>query len=365
MKLRTTICDFHARLDGITHLTPDNVIVAPGSKELIYLMLAVFNGDVMVLSPSWTTYKPQTMLAGLNAITIQLKQEDGWRLTPNLVEQVILENKLGPNRLLIMCNPDNPTGTCYTVEHLKQLSEVFRKHKIIVLSDEIYSRLHFENNHASLAKFYPEGCILSTGLSKWASAGGWRLGYHIYPSELSVLKNAVCSAASHTYSCAPAPMQHAAIWLHEWSEEVKDYVVHERRVLQAAAKYCHRELTSVGVKAVMPTAGYYMFPNFEILRPAMKARGITTGTQFCDAIFNEAHVALMSGGPAFLRPIDEFTVRLCYINFDGTNALKGSRKADPKIPLGDEFLKEYCLSLVEAIQSLKKWVVHQLKNGDV
>ncbi|XP_070535521.1 aspartate aminotransferase-like isoform X2 [Ptychodera flava] len=301
-------------------------------------MLCVFNGDVMVLSPSWTTYKPQSQLAGHKAIVIHTKQEDEWRLTPSLVEQVVMENKLSPHRLLIMCNPDNPTGTSYQAHHLNQLSEVFRKHNIIVLSDEIYARLSFEGKHESIAK----------------------LGYHIYPDKLSEMRKAVASGASHTYSCAPAPVQHAALWLYKWTDEVQDYVLHERRILHAVALYTFRELTSVGVKVVMSTAGYYMFPNFEILRPALNARGITTGNQMCDAIMNEASVALMAGGPAFLRPVDDLTVRLCYINFDGGKAMQASRKRGTEGPLDDDFVVEHCRTLMEAIQALKKWVETQL-----
>ncbi|XP_077865758.1 aspartate aminotransferase-like [Saccoglossus kowalevskii] len=228
-ELRSKICEFHRKLDGLTHLKPDNVIIAPGSKELIYLLLAVFNGDVLVLSPTWTTYKPQSQLAHHKAVVIQTTENDDWRVTPENIEKVISENNL----LLILCNPDNPS----------------------------------------------------------------------------------------------------------------------------------KELTSVGITAVMPTAGYYIFPNFEILRSVLAARGITTGTQMCDTIFDEVNVALMSGGPAFLRPGNEFTVRLCFINFDGTEALKASKKLGTEKDIDDEFLKQYCLTTVEAIQALKKWVKDQLETG--
>ncbi|XP_077868408.1 aspartate aminotransferase-like, partial [Saccoglossus kowalevskii] len=131
------------------------------------------------------------------------------------------------------------SGTCYRAEHLKQLSETFRKHNIIVLSDEIYSRLNYDGNHVSIAKYYPEGTILSTGISKWASAGGWRLGYSIFPDALSDLRDSVKSGASHTYTCAAAPVQYAAITLFEWTEETQEYVLHERRILKAVGQYSH------------------------------------------------------------------------------------------------------------------------------
>ncbi|XP_072033728.1 aspartate aminotransferase-like [Amphiura filiformis] len=360
-ELRARICNFHSKLDGLVHLQSDNVVVGPGSKELIFLLLHVFDGDVLILSPSWTTYKPQTLLAGKKAIEVSTKFEDNWKIKPKDLEKIIMENCVSPNRLLIFCNPDNPTGTCYSAEDLEALSVVLRKHNTIVLSDEIYARLHFDNNHISIAKVYPEGTILSSGISKWASAGGWRLGYSIYPSELKELNKAVCSAASHTYSCAPAPVQYAAVRLFCYEEDTMSYVLHCRRILAAVAKYCYKQLTSVGVKAVMPTSGFYIFPDFEILKPAFDRRGIETCTQMCEALFEETNVAVMAGGPAFLRPTHEFTVRLCYINFDGARALVGSEKFGVDEPLTDAFLHEYCLPVVEGIQAIKKWVVDHLE----
>ena len=88
-------------------------------------------------------------------------------------------------------------------------SESFRRFNVTVLSDEIYGLLHFKGQHQSLAKWYPEGTLVTTGFSKWASAGGWRMGYIIIPPEMKAVMTILQSAASQTYSCAPAPMQHA------------------------------------------------------------------------------------------------------------------------------------------------------------
>lgn len=86
---------------------------------------------------------------------------------------------------------------------------VWKKHNMVVLSDEIYGQLRFDGEHVSLAAVYPEASIVTTGFSKWSSAGGWRVGYAVVPKTMAALKAALISAASHTYSCAPAPMQFA------------------------------------------------------------------------------------------------------------------------------------------------------------
>lgn len=234
---------------------------------------------------------------------------------------------------------------------------MFRQHNIIVLSDEIYSRLSYDQNHTSIAKFCPEITIISTGLSKWASAGGWRVGYHIYPPQLSALCNAVKSAASHTYSCAPAPMQYAAFKMLSDLESCDSYIKHCSRILKSVSTYCYNELTSVGVKAVQPKAGYYIFPDFEVVHNKLRQRGLETGQDMCDIIFEEASVALMSGGPAFLRPEDELTTRLCFVPFDGGKALNASREIGLETLLPSSFVQEYCTPVYDGIQLLKAWVV--------
>lgn len=356
-ELRKAICEFHREFDGVD-AKPENIIVGPGSKELIFLLLSVFNGDVFVLSPTWTTFKPQARLAHHDAIVITTEYRHDWRVTPDILDRALGQSS-AKNKIIILVNPDNPTGTVYTEGHWKGLVDVLRKHNAIVLSDEIYGRLHFSGTHCSLVKFYPENTILSSGLSKWASAGGWRLGYHIYPSELRPLLDAVKSAASHTYSCAAAPMQYAALTYLSLSEESKAYMSHLRRILAAVADYSYQHLTEVGVKAVKPQGGFYMFPDFEVIRCALASRGITTAQQMCDAIFEEISVALMPGGPAFLRPVQELTVRLCFVNFDGSIALKASETIGLNNSLPDGFVEKHCALTAGGIQALKQWTLNQ------
>ncbi|PIK55527.1 putative aspartate aminotransferase [Apostichopus japonicus] len=356
LKLREAVCRFHKKSNDLSHFSANDIIVGPGTKELIFLLLNVFNGDVLLLSPSWTTYRSQVYFAQRKVHIISTNIENGWKLTPQLLENFLQNNAIHQNRILILCNPDNPTGTSYTSSELESLSSAFREHNILVLADEIYAGLHFENSHKSLAKFYPEGTIISSGISKWASAGGWRLGFHMYPNELAMLRKTVASTASQTYSCAPAPIQYAAVWMYSNDTETREYMAHTQRILAAVASYCHRKLVATGVKAVAPTAGFYMFPDFEIIRDALKSKGIETCPQMCDHLLNEEGIALMSGGPAFLRPETELTVRLCFIDFDGAKALEESTRMGLNRPLDDKFVAQHCSSMYTAINKLAKWV---------
>merc|ERR550519_1180303 len=245
MELREEIVEFHKEWDEV-NLSIDNLIVGPGSKELIYLTMAVFRGEIWLPAPAWTTYKPQACLAGHQPRLINQPAEQKWKLRAEDIETAVKDVE-GPH-LLILTNPGNPSGCTYSREELEALATVCSRNQVIVLSDEIYARLNYAGDHTCMSQVYPNGTILTTGFSKWSSAGGWRLGYAHFPQPLHQLRKAVLSGASHTYSCAPAPLQHAvARALLRDGEELRSYVVGARKVLAAVASYCQSQLSAVGV----------------------------------------------------------------------------------------------------------------------
>lgn len=354
-ELREEIVKFHERYDNIT-LNVNNFVTGPGSKQLIYLVMTAFKGDILLPAPAWVTYAPQIRLAGKEPKIIQTDSGSGWKLTPRALEEAAV--LCGPGwKLLIHTNPGNPSGTCYTHEELRALSAVCRKRSIIVLSDEIYARLTFSRDHASIVQHYPEGTILTTGFSKWASAGGWRLGYAHFPNRLQELFNAVKSAASHTHSCAPAPMQYGvAKALKENAQELDQYMNNCAKILQAVSNYCHRELSSVGVVGRKSEAGYYFIPDFEVVRSGLLAlKEEADGEVMSKAMLEEADVALMPAA-SFLRPADELISRFCFVCFEGAKALEALESLPSNIVLDDDFVRQYCLPVVKGVENLKKWV---------
>ncbi|KAL8563823.1 hypothetical protein ACOMHN_061947 [Nucella lapillus] len=178
----------------------------------------------------------------------------------------------------------------------------------------------------------------------------------MYPKELSALLNVVKSAASHTYSCASVPVQYAVTQMMKAEDACEQYIRHTSRVLTAVADFCYRELTSIGVKMVRPRAGYYIFPDFEILREPLRHRGIKTCEEMCALILAECSVAVLAGGPGNLRPLDELTTRLCYVNFDGDESLKKSREVGLDTSLSPSFVEECCTPVYDGIMALKAWV---------
>jgi len=353
LELREEIVEFHKEWDGAS-LSVDSLIVGPGSKELIYLTMAVFKGQIWLPAPAWTTYKPQACLAGHKARTISQPAHQKWKLRAGDVETAVKDIE-GPH-LMVLTNPGNPSGCAYSREELEALTTVFRKYKVIVLSDEIYARLNYEDNHVCMSNIYPEGTILTSGFSKWSSAGGWRLGYAHFPDSLQSLKKGVLSGASHTYSCAPANIQHAvARALKQDKEELRNYILAARTILSVVAKYCQNELALVGVEGHAGKAGYYFMPDFSNIRSKMAEAGIKTGQAMCDDMLKSANVALMPSS-SFLLSEDDLSVRFCYVIFDGAKCMKEREALGDNHILGDAFVKEFCPELVRGVQSLCKWV---------
>ena len=352
-ELRQEISVFHATYDSVS-LGVDDIIVGPGSKELIYLTMAVFQGEVWLPAPAWTTYRPQARLAGHQPRVVHQPAHQKWKLRAEDIKAAV-EDTEGPH-MIVLTNPGNPSGCAYEKEELEELAAVCREYKVTVLSDEIYARLNYMGDHVCMSKLYPEGTILTSGFSKWSSAGGWRLGYAHFPQSLESLKKAVLSGASHTYSCAPAPIQHAvARALNQDKEELRKYMISCRAVLGAVASYCQTQLAQVGVVGHVGKAGYYFMPDFSCIRAALARAGITTGQAMCDHMLEHARVALMPSS-AFLLSDSDLTVRFCYVIFDGAHCMREYEALGQPADLGEDFVEKFCPDLVRGVQSVCDWV---------
>ena len=180
---------------------PDNVIIGPGSKELMFLLHLIFDGEIILPAPSWVSYAPQAILGRNKTQILKTKRENNWFPTGKEIEEIILRDEK-KNYLLFLNSPNNPSGQ--VCEKLDEIANIAKKYKLIILSDEIYSELTFKDNYRSISSFCPEKTIISTGLSKWCGAGGWRLGYFIIPDALNDLSKMINVLASETFSAVSA-----------------------------------------------------------------------------------------------------------------------------------------------------------------
>ncbi|MBN2779266.1 MAG: aminotransferase class I/II-fold pyridoxal phosphate-dependent enzyme [Bacteroidales bacterium] len=349
--LRESIARFIEKSQHVK-ATADDVLIGPGSKELIFILQLVYYGDLIIPTPSWVSYFPQAYIIGRHVHWVSTNPEDGYRLSPERLEEICEKDPDRP-RVVILNYPSNPTGCTYKLEKLKQLAQVARKYKIILVSDEIYGLLHHQGQHVSIARFYPEGTIISTGLSKWCGAGGWRLGTFIFPKQLYWLRDAMAIVASETYTSTSAPIQYAAITAFNGNPEIDKYLENSRLVLRTIAKYIRNELLNANIIVPQVNGGFYMFPDFSEYRDLLEIRGINTSAKMCAAILEETGVAMLPGTD-FGHKENELLARLAYVNFDGAKALKNADLLHSSNCTKD-FMAECCPDVLEGIRALTGW----------
>jgi aspartate aminotransferase len=354
-ELRGAVAEFHRKKDGInTH--PDGVLIGPGSKELMFLLQLVFYGELIVPTPCWVSYVPQAKMLGRQVRLIHRRSRDGWRMTAKSLEYLFQEEQDDYRpRILVLNYPGNPDGCSYNAEELKEIADIARKYEVILLSDEIYGQLNHKGEHVSVARFYPEGTIISSGLSKWCGAGGWRLGTFTFPRALEWLLEAMSVAASETYTSVSAPIQYAAVRAFKGGTVIELYLCHVRRILSALGNRCTEMLTNAGINVHPPVGAFYLFPDFTPLKEKLAELGITDSKTLCRQLLKDTGVAMLPG-VVFERPPEELTARIAYVDFDGAEALAASEAIPLDQPLPDGFLDKCCLNVVGAVEAICDWV---------
>lgn len=335
-------------------LAKENILIGPGSKELMFILQLVYYGDLVIPTPSWVSYAPQAHIIGRHVHWLKTEEKNKWLLTPEELEQFCAPDPSKP-RIVILNYPNNPTGCTYSPEQLQSLAEVARKYHIILLSDEIYGELNYSGSHQSIARYYPEGTIIASGLSKWAGAGGWRLGTFAFPHELKWLMEAMAVVASETFTATSAPIQYAAVRAFEGGARLERYLQNSRKILKSLCESILTRLTAAGVTVARPDGAFYMLPDFEPLRSRLEGRGIHNGEQFCRKLLQETGVAILPGS-SFGRPRQELTARMAFVDFDGAKALAAIEQLPGEQPLDDRFLRLNCERVMVAIDRLCDWI---------
>lgn len=348
--LREAVARYHHRKHGIDR-RGDHVLVGPGSKELMFIIQLVYYGDLCIPTPSWVSYEPQARIIGRRVHWLRTTPEHHWCLRPEELEELCRDDPDRP-RLVILNYPNNPTGYTYDVNELRELADVARRYRVVMLSDEIYGEVNHDGDHRSIAEFYPEGTIISTGLSKWCGAGGWRLGTFTFPANLDWLLQSMAVVASETFTATSAPIQYAAVRAFEGGAEIEEYLVHSRRVLRALGRYCAGRLRDANIVVGDPDGAFYLFPDFRTFRRQMKSQDITTSVKMCDRLLEDTGVATIPGS-SFGREPGELTLRLSYVDFDGARAL--SAAAETEGVLDATFVRELCPKVHEAVDRMANW----------
>ena len=247
---------------------------------------------MLIPEPCFVCYKPLTIMAGGKAVAIETKEEDEFRLTPEQLKAKITDK----TKLLILPFPNNPTGGVMSREDLEAIADVLRGTDIMVLSDEIYGELRYDDEgHTPFSALdgMKERTVVVNGFSKTFAMTGWRLGYALGPKPLIQLMTKI-----HQYGImsAPTTAQFAAV---EALKSCDDDVAEMRREYNYRRRYIVDGFRAMGLSCFEPLGAFYVFP-------CIKSTGMTS-EEFCQNLLNEEKVAVVPGnafgesGEGFIR----------------------------------------------------------------
>ena len=338
-ELRENISKYLFERSGVKY-SKENILITPGSKEAMLLMHVTFNGEIITPAPSWVSYEPQAEIGTNKVHWLETSRENNWFPTAKELENKLKRLGKSKNKILILNSPNNPSGAI--CDNLKGLAKVAKKNNLIILSDEIYTDLSFDNSYKSISKFFPESTFISGGLSKWCGAGGWRLGFLAVPSGMKNFMNSLKSLASESYSTVNTPTQFAAV--EAYHGDYEEYKLKVRSILNAVGLYVYNNLKSNKILINPPQGAFYLMPEF-------KNKRYKTSAKLCDAILNETGVAMLPGSDFGFKPKRMLT-RLSYTDFDGVEFFKN---VSINKSISEEMVKTYAPNVVEGVSKLSNW----------
>jgi aspartate aminotransferase len=291
-QLRQAVADDCGRRTGLT-IKPTQVVVSNGAKHSLHnVFTALLNeGDeVIVPTPYWVSYAELIKLAGARPVLVQTRIEDDFKLRPEALRRAITPR----TRMLLLCSPSNPTGVVYEAAELAALADIAIESDLAVVSDEIYDQLVFDGRSSpsfpTLRPGLAERTVVVAGVSKTYSMTGWRIGWTICPEPLA---KAIGNLQSQETSNPCSVSQHAAIAALTGPQEC---VTEMRSAFQKRRDLVAGRLAAMpGVR--LPDIGGAFYAFFDI-GPALersRSRGIATSLQWCEALLEQEHVALVAG----------------------------------------------------------------------
>ena len=293
-ELREEISRYLKRRCDLTYDPVHEILVTVGGSEGIDIALRAMldpGDEVLIPQPCYVSYLPCVTLADGVPVTIELKEENQFRLT----KEELLEKITDKTKVLVLPFPNNPTGAVLRREDLEAIAEVVIEHDLFVLSDEIYSELTYGEEHVSIASIPGmwERTLTINGFSKSFAMTGWRLGYICGPQTIVELMTKILQFA---IMCAPTTSQYAAV---QALRNGDADVARMRESYNQRRRYLMHAFKEMGLKCFEPFGAFYVFP-------CIKEFGMSSD-EFAMKLLQEEHVAVVPGtafgdcGEGFLR----------------------------------------------------------------
>lgn len=326
--LRNAISEYNEHYFDLD-VDPSRVYVGPGTKELIFNLLEILHGTVILPTPAWLGYLPQIRFLKKNFHMIPTRANK--KISPHDLRKLALRLH-DRQKILILNNPNNPTGLLYDRLELEEITDVCREQGITVISDEIYAQTTYDfKKFVSMGKIYPEGTFVTNGLSKSHAAGGYRLGYVIFPQHASDVKSQFKKILATEYTSVSTPIQHAAIAGFEYSKEIEEYFQITRKIHQIMGDFTYQKITEIeGVRATKPEATFYLLADFNAFSEQLHQLKILTSQRFSEKLIVHPYHTAIVGGDSLVLERTDFSARMAFVDYDGSKAYQSFLNNPPK-----------------------------------
>ena len=353
-ELRETIAKYNKHYFAMD-IDPKRIYVGPGTKELIFNLLEILHGTVILPTPAWLGYLPQIRLLKKNFH--MLPTQANQKITPNDLRKLALRLH-DRQKILILNNPNNPTGLLYNRLELEEIADVCKEQTIAVISDEIYAQTTYDfSRFVSMGKIYPEGTFVTNGLSKSHAAGGYRLGYVVFPMHATDLKVQFKKILATEYTAVSTPIQYAAVKGFEISNEINEYFEITRNIHRIMGEYVYKELSKMeGVKVTKPEATFYLLADFNHYTSDLQAMKINTSQKLSEALIVHPYHTAIVGGDSLVLERTDYSARIAYVDYDGAKVYENYQKKKPITDVEKaEFVRTNAPRIVAGIEMISKF----------
>jgi aspartate aminotransferase len=313
----------------------EQVILAPGSKALLFALMSALPGDVVLPTPSWVTYAAQAALTGKRVLPVPIPAQAGGVPDPGLLETALADARADGAQpgIMVLTLPDNPTGTTADAATTAQVCATAREHGLSVVTDEIYRDLaERPEDLASPATLLDDRVAVTGGLSKNLALGGWRIGFVRIPptSWGGQLRERLVGVASEVWSSLATPMDAAAEFVFAEPDAVTARVAASRRLHLSVSRAMYDVFTDAGASCRRPTAAFYLYPDLAPLRDAFARHGAGTAAEAASHLLDRFGIGVLPGSafgddPRALR----FRVATSLLYGDGDQRLAALDSDDP------------------------------------
>lgn len=258
LELREEISKYMRSQFKVEYSPQSQIIVTVGASQAIDIaMRAILDpGDeVIVVEPCFVSYVPMVTLAGGVAVQVQAEKENDFKILPEQIEAVVTDR----TKAILICSPNNPTGTMLNKSELEKLASIAEKYDLLIIADEIYAELVYDEEYTSMAAIngMVDRTILVSGFSKGFAMTGWRLGFVCAPEEIT---SAMLKIHQYAMMCASTMAQYAAVEaLKNCRSDVDEMIKSYRR----RRNFIVQSLNEIGLTCHVPGGAFYAFPSIE------------------------------------------------------------------------------------------------------